>query len=708
MSKKTIAFGFIALLILNIYFAYTYGSSSVKEPSSSESFINGLTFADLPKEVQNEYISKKDLESLERLGLVSQTNTKELFITTDEPLSDNIDELKEQIVTLREKNNFLYQDNIDLSNKNWDLALKLNSEQKNIEDERQKLTTGHLEAMNLVEEQHYQNINDLTKRINYLQEESMNKARKYENKIIELENSIRDLERSLREEKSIKNEKIAAATKEQRVSNSTLAEKNRYLLDQVKVLENRLFDELNEKDKFLQSLKDEIKRLNLQIEEKESQYSLALAKHTKEILDLEKKQNEIISKNFEASNEEKRDLLSEVNRKNEELEASLIRFNEEKKALKEQIVNLEEEVVKKEYIKKREHEELIKENSKKDQKLAQLEQLILNLQNELKNEQESMNKRLKQKQDEYLATLDEIRKNSIENNQLKNLKEANEELKKSQIALDEKEGELEKLKSELEELKKEKDRSLAKNESKHLENYDLLNSKIVKLEQEKNSILKQLTKLNENSVSSEIKVNLEGKIEVLEEKLKKTNDENNSLKLSQNEQLAKLKDEFLTLSNSYKEQERDYEDKISKLNELLLIEQDEKEKLSQNSFENELLGSVTCDDMKSGVNSPTNECKEEVLKFLNTHKNSKIFEIVAIIDGGGFAALKKASTSNIGIEDSEIKRLTRLSNIGLSKDRVNSAKELLDEVIDKKQIVSFPSEIIETKNKRGFVIRAYK
>ncbi|MDY0238854.1 MAG: hypothetical protein RBS42_08370, partial [Campylobacterales bacterium] len=319
MSKKTIAFGFIALLILNIYFAYTYGSSSVKEPSSSESFINGLTFADLPKEVQNEYISKKDLESLERLGLVSQTNTKELFITTDEPLSDNIDELKEQIVTLREKNNFLYQDNIDLSNKNWDLALKLNSEQKNIEDERQKLTTGHLEAMNLVEEQHYQNINDLTKRINYLQEESMNKARKYENKIIELENSIRDLERSLREEKSIKNEKIAAATKEQRVSNSTLAEKNRYLLDQVKVLENRLFDELNEKDKFLQSLKDEIKRLNLQIEEKESQYSLALAKHTKEILDLEKKQNEIISKNFEASNEEKRDLLSEVNRKNEEL-----------------------------------------------------------------------------------------------------------------------------------------------------------------------------------------------------------------------------------------------------------------------------------------------------------------------------------------------------------------------------------------------------
>lgn len=53
---------------------------------------------------------------------------------------------------------------------------------------------------------------------------------------------------------------------------------------------------------------------------------------------------------------------------------------------------------------------------------------------------------------------------------------------------------------------------------------------------------------------------------------------------------------------------------------------------------------------------------------------------------GWFCCFKKASTSNIGIEDSEIKRLTRLSNIGLSKDRVNSAKELLDEVIDKNKL----------------------
>ena len=226
----------VGVVVLGGSISYMALGNYINEVKASEEIANKkvVTFQDLPLDVQKNYIHKDDLKSLEELGILQQGGSKELVVQVDAPIEGDVDELKAQIMTLRQKNSFLYQDNIDLANKNWDLALKLSDEQKALEEERQKLITQNLETMNEAEQQHYQNINDLTRRINTLQEESMKSSKEYELKIVSLENAIHNLEKELRQKSLAVSEEVTEATKEQRISNSTLVEKNRYLMEQLK------------------------------------------------------------------------------------------------------------------------------------------------------------------------------------------------------------------------------------------------------------------------------------------------------------------------------------------------------------------------------------------------------------------------------------------------------------------------------------------
>ena len=84
------------------------------------------------------------------------------------------------------------------------------------------------------------------------------------------------------------------------------------------------------------------------------------------------------------------------------------------------------------------------------------------------------------------------------------------------------------------------------------------------------------------------------------------------------------------------------------------------------------------------------------------------FEVVPIVDDGEFATLKRVESSNLGIIDDKIDRFTRLSNLGLGKDRVASGGELIDEHFDGLARISYAVEGVKMHNKSNFIVEVYR
>jgi len=84
------------------------------------------------------------------------------------------------------------------------------------------------------------------------------------------------------------------------------------------------------------------------------------------------------------------------------------------------------------------------------------------------------------------------------------------------------------------------------------------------------------------------------------------------------------------------------------------------------------------------------------------------FEVVPIVDDGEFATLKRVGSSNLGILDDEIDQLTRLSNLGLGKDRVASGGELIDEYFDGLAGISDIAKGVKMYNKSNFIAEDYR
>lgn len=68
---------------------------------------------------------------------------------------------------------------------------------------------------------------------------------------------------------------------------------------------------------------------------------------------------------------------------------------------------------------------------------------------------------------------------------------------------------------------------------------------------------------------------------------------------------------------------------------------------------------------------------KEVQTFLSRYDNSYFFEVTPIVDNGGFASLKLIKSKKVGVEDSEIDRITGLANIGLGKARAKAGGDLV-------------------------------
>lgn len=715
------------LFVFGIGAAYMY-SFSPDEFAKHEEQKAPLKFEDLPPQIQQAYVHKNDIQAIAALGAIP-TATKELAVEVETPIEGTADELKAQVLTLRQKNRFLYQDNIDLANKNWELAITLNNEKKALDEERQKLQTQNLETMNQAEQQHYQNINDLTRRINDLQQETMRASREYETKIIGLENTVYELQKELREKSMEIDKEISVATKEQRISNSTLAEKNRYLLEQHKALQEKMSALLDQKEKALRESKNDTEQLRNTLREKEAEQNTILTNHTREILAQERKHNEAIQKLIQEMGGLKETYYQEIAQKNSETDTLMRKHEEALNTLRNQTIDLEskaqQERLMREKLRESHEETLVSLRAQNSTLEEQKKQLIQRIREIERMAQE----RVSQKDKEYASALEEIKGQSLnakerESELVASLKEQVDAYKKTleettaeKKALNEK---ITSLEETLEKTTRSSAQAVESNEEKHVKNYQTLNEKIVSLERERNVIIAKTsqhidtleTKHREQSIQLENQAQaLIERIEALEEARIKLEKEKALLELTQDKQLLALKNEFEALQQEIKKREEIYEAKIEQLNTALLQEQTESQTLLKDAVlkKPELLASITCDDMESGTNEATSTCKARVDAFLNTYEASHFFEVLPIVDDGGFATLKRIEQEEaLGVAKNEIERLTRLSNLGLGKQRAAKGGELIKRHFEGVARISYSSDLVEVPNRRGFIIRVYR
>lgn len=121
-----------------------------------------------------------------------------------------------------------------------------------------------------------------------------------------------------------------------------------------------------------------------------------------------------------------------------------------------------------------------------------------------------------------------------------------------------------------------------------------------------------------------------------------------------------------------------------------------------------LVEKIHCTDMGTGVNAITETCQQNVKAFLAKYDTSYYFEVAPIVDNGGFASLKLIKSKKVGVEDSEIDRITGLANIGLGKARAKAGGELVVEALGEGAKINYALSNIEINRARGFQISVYK
>ena len=121
-----------------------------------------------------------------------------------------------------------------------------------------------------------------------------------------------------------------------------------------------------------------------------------------------------------------------------------------------------------------------------------------------------------------------------------------------------------------------------------------------------------------------------------------------------------------------------------------------------------LVEKINCTDMGTGVNAVTEACQQNVKSFLAKYDTSYYFEVAPIVDNGGFASLKLIKSKKVGVEDSEIDRITGLANIGLGKARAKAGGDLVMGTLGEGAKISYALSNIELNHARGFQISVYK
>ncbi len=708
-----------ALFVGSIVFSYTLGNFdgiSLKELNRDYLSKKELSFSSLPLSVQKRYIDRDRSNSQ-----IKETKMIRVFDDNGNPLVEDMGELKEFVATLQNRVAYLERENIIIESDKSELIKIVEYEKSKKSSDQKALLTNNLNKINEAEKQHYKNISELTEKINNLYRENINLSQELNKKDDSNKENIAFAQQQIDEEKAISKQRELELQNSYNLKTASWDSKNR-------------------------SIKSQYEKTSFALQSQRSTAILELGKKDQKILSLENRINEmmvernkILTKNTEA--------MLKIERKNSE---KLKEFNDIVKSS-----SFEKDIIKQEYQKTLKRVQK-KQNSTLKAQEAKIDALTQKLAKQTRKNAsaESHSKKFILKKD--IATDAKMRTIAKENMaKLKEMKQKIESLK-SELAYINKgnknsKSELDTSKTslmlakdrilQLEEraknlqidkksVDKEVDKQISQNEIKHNKNYKILNEKIASLEMSLKSKLnssdKALSVLDGEkaqlakrlSISMRDSEEKKGRIKVLEKRIDK-------LKVGEYEKLSDAKESFDELKTALSLREKEYQKAKDNLKINAFNQKRDAAKLKQyisdidelkseareakTKSKLEKLADVECGDMLSGNFLISSTCRAKVDEFLGQYDETTFFEVVPIVGSGGFAALKKAGRDReLGIAKSEIKRLTRLANIGLARDRAKEGGELIRKRFGDDVKISYSVESIEAEDKRGFVINAYR
>lgn len=124
--------------------------------------------------------------------------------------------------------------------------------------------------------------------------------------------------------------------------------------------------------------------------------------------------------------------------------------------------------------------------------------------------------------------------------------------------------------------------------------------------------------------------------------------------------------------------------------------------------------STHCYDMYQGSYHIPKQCRKNILRYVNKHKDAKYFEIIGIVDSAEFKLYDKLEKNNflyekLGVSERSIRNLKKFTQEGLAKHRAMEASWVI-KMHTKKEAVTYNVHyhLLSKKGQKGFIIRAYK
>ena len=742
----------IFCLIAGFCLSFFKSPKEDETPKDTNQTIYSINFDNLPEEERQKYISKDDL--YEYGGYITPKSYIQNFTeTNDRNLSNDVNELQEQVRELSKKNKILATDNVDISEKNLDFISKISEMKKNIENEKNEIVEKNQKTLGELEAQHFENIQTLTKRLNEAQADMIESSKAYEKKIIDLENAIneakngdeskvKDIEANFAKFKEMA-EANYTALKEQNIElNTTLTQKDAL----IKEYENTQNEKDKNEKKEILLLKEEIERAKSDAKTQKFSYEKEINALTdgfetqKSVMEdeLSKKANKIIDleEALESSKTALKDRIYELdeikknlnskdlavenyNGKNLELNASLAALHKSFNDLKEKNLKSEQE------------NKLANENIsllKKELERVNLINKKLEKQNLDANASlNELNKKLNLSEESLKNTRDGLKTLDTKTNKfLKTLFEQNQTISLQTQKLGLNDSELKNLSAKI---------NLKDEKIKELENNLTQTSQMLAAKQSELEAQKRTLKIDMQNYEI-----LRQQINILQKKIADTSALFADSNKSGGKNLLSLQNELESAKHKLNESNKTIERLNSKINELssssvkgspvnakiIELQKDIEQNLNrQDELENEnvnlknilqattkpetptklvLISSLECDDMDA-KDKVSVMCKNRVSEFLQRFNSNYLYEIIPIVDKKNFVIPSNVAQS---IKKDDLGRLNNYVNYGVGKERAKAAAELIKEEFGDFARISFSSEVIVKDVTRGFIIKVYR
>jgi len=675
--------------------------------------------------------------------------------TSDQNLTDDVDELKKLVNELSKKNEILAADNADFGEKNLDFISKIAEMRKNNEDEKNEIIEKNQKALGELEAQHFENIQSLTKRLNEAQADMIESSKAYEKKIIDLENAINDAkigddDRLKEAQNSFDKFKESfeanyTALKEQNAElNATLAQKEAMIKEYEKAQGEK---DRGEKKEIL-LLKEEIERvksdartekfsyekeinaLNDGFETQKSVMEDELSKKTNKIIDLEEaleasktalkdsvyeldeiKKNlnskDLAVENYSGKNVELNASLAALHKSFDDLKQKSLKNEQENKLANENINSLKKELERASVANKK----LDKQNLEANASINELSKK-LNLSDEsLKKAQDEL-KLYDAKTAKFLKTL--FDQNQTISLQSQKLSSNENELKSLNLKLSSKDEKIKELENNVTQtsqmlLSKQTELEAQKRTLKiDMQNYEILRQQINMLQ--KKIVDTSLLLSDGNKSGAKNVLSLQNELENAKQKLNESNKTIERLNSKINELSSTThKGGSGSVNAQIVELQKDIEQNLNRQDELENENVNLKNILQATTKPETptklvLISSIECDDMDA-KDKVSIMCKNRVSEFLQRFNSNYMYEIIPIVDKKNFVIPSNVAQN---IKKDDLGKLNNYVNYGVGKERAKAAAELIKEEFGDFARISFSSEVIVKDVTRGFIIKVYR